>query len=241
MPHLIDLREQRFGKWTVIGRHVRFRRKTYWPCGCDCGHVGLIWAPSLTSGDSTNCGCVRRKKLVARNGTHGLTSHPLYQRWSGMIARCEDPNNSGYPNYGGRGIRVCESWRKSFKAFLDNMGEPPTPKHTLDRIDNDGDYEPNNCRWVTGKQNSRNTRKNRLIEFRGETLALVEWGERLGIAPKTLHARIMVFGWGIEKAFTTPVAPWNRASEAGSQRGHKPSPARRKNQGTPPPETLAPG
>jgi hypothetical protein len=121
-----------------------------------------------------------------------------------MKYRCTNPRGRQYPDYGGRGIKVCERWLHSFEAFLEDMGRRPSPKHTLDRYpDNDGNYEPGNCRWATPKEQQRNRRCNRIIEFAGQRLPLSAWGERLGLPPETIAARLDR-GCSVERALTAP-------------------------------------
>lgn len=135
---------------------------------------------------------------------HGLSYVPEYRAWQTMRLRCIEPTNAAYPNYGGRGISVCARWLDSPQAFIDDMGPKPSPKHELDRKDNNGNYEPDNCRWVTRKVNDRNRRNNRMVEFHGETLTITEWCERLGMPLDTVCKRLSG-GWTAEKALTTPV------------------------------------
>lgn len=114
---------------------------------------------------------------------------PLKSIWKAMVARCTQPHHPSYANYGGRGIQVCDRWL-DYSAFREDVGERPSSKHSLDRIDNDGDYEPSNCRWATSSEQNRNTRANRLIEHQGETLTVAEWSERLGIKRGTIFNRL---------------------------------------------------
>lgn len=137
---------------------------------------------------------------------HGYSYTPEYRAWQTMRLRCQNPANQAYANYGGRGIIVCERWRESVSNFIADMGPKPTPKHEIDRINNDGNYEPGNCRWVTRTENDRNRRSNRWLTFRGETLTLTEWAQRFGIRNDTLTHRIEI-GWDVERALTTPVRP----------------------------------
>lgn len=130
---------------------------------------------------------------------------PEYGVWCRMIDRCYNPNIPSFSNYGGRGIIVCERWRHDFAAFLADVGPRPSPAHSIDRIDNDGNYEPGNVRWATKHQQMRNTRFNVVIEWRGEKRCLFEWAVILGINAYTLHARLRRRGWTIERAMTTPV------------------------------------
>lgn len=126
-----------------------------------------------------------------------------YRTWSSMRSRCRNPKSQDYAMYGGRGIAVCERWN-SFAAFLSDMGQKPTPKHSIDRIDGDGNYEPSNCRWATPKEQASNWRyRNRRLEFRGETLSLDDWAARIGLTRESLRDRLNT-GWSAERALTTP-------------------------------------
>lgn len=135
---------------------------------------------------------------------HGMINSTEYVSWRGMIQRCEDENCPIYLYYGGRGIRVCDRWRHSFELFLSDVGRKPTRNLTLERIDNNKDYEPGNCRWATRKDQARNTRSNRLLTCNGETKTLAEWAERLGCCHGTIHYRL-IRGWSVQSAVTTPV------------------------------------
>ena len=136
--------------------------------------------------------------------THGLSGLPEYRAWQTMRLRCTEPSNAAYPNYGGRGIKVCDRWLNSVQAFVDDMGRKPSPAHELDRRDNNGNYEPGNCRWVLRKVNDRNRRGCRLLDFKGETHALAEWCERLRLPRDTVRKRLES-GWSVAQALTTPV------------------------------------
>lgn len=128
----------------------------------------------------------------------------IYNTWNKMIERCHNQNCPGFPNYGGRGIRVCKRWRDSFDAFYADVGMKPSPRHSLERINNDGDYKPNNVRWATPREQLRNTRCTRWLTFRGERRSMIEWSELLGIPYRPLKLRIRK-GWDTERALTTPV------------------------------------
>ena len=152
-----DLTGQRFGKLLAlepVGEDQQGR--VLWRCQCDCGHQTIVIGCNLTSGNSKSCGCVQREKLSLRRWKHGMSQSLTYVSWYGMIKRCEDPHHRSYPNYGGRGIKVCERWH-SFENFLADMGERPKGT-TLDRIDNNGNYCPGNCKWSTFLEQQRNKR-----------------------------------------------------------------------------------
>ena len=135
------------------------------------------------------------------------TAHPLYKTWTNMNARCLIPGASGYKNYGGRGIRVCERWRNDFWAFVEDMGLKPTPTHSIDRIDNDGNYDPENCRWATAKEQARNKRNPRYVEIDGEMIHVAEISEKTGISERTLYYRAQK-GWPLARILD-PSMQWN--------------------------------
>lgn len=135
---------------------------------------------------------------------HGLSKLPEYKHWTGMINRCENPGATRFEHYGGRGIKICERWRENFKNFYEDMGPRPAPGYSVDRIDTNGDYEPNNCRWATPMEQSRNTRANRLVSVGGHTITLAEAIEKSPVAYKTALRRI-IRGWDPVDAVTLPV------------------------------------
>lgn len=163
-----DLAGLQFGRFVVTGQgpSTLDTNKRWW-CRCTCGEVRLVWARHLISGRSQSCGCLSRERTSARtsarnkgNTKHGLArrgeAHPLYSTWASMVSRCINPKDEGRRYYFDRGIRVCARWRHDFPSFLVDMGPRPSPRHSLDRIDNDGDYEPGNCRWATASQQQQN-------------------------------------------------------------------------------------
>lgn len=206
MTHKLE--GMRFGRWLVVEKSAhRQYGQTTWLCRCDCGNEALVASALLTNNKSKSCGCYRKEYHL----THGKSGSLMHKRWSNMIQRCTNANNSEYHNYGGRGIKVCSRWR-TFEYFLADMGEPPEGKTDLDRIDNNGDYEPNNCRWVSRSENLSNKRNNRNLTFEGRTQTMAQWSRELGINFKTLQLRIK-YGWSVEKALTQKVQQRQRKME----------------------------
>lgn len=134
-------------------------------------------------------------------GRRGAARNPVYNVWRSMKQRCINPNDRRYSSYGGRGILVCDSWQK-FENFYADMGERPSPKHSIDRKDNDGPYSPDNCRWATNGEQIRNTRRTKLFVYQGETMALKDLAKRIGMAYTTLYMRLFKYGWPLEKALS---------------------------------------
>lgn len=146
---------------------------------------------------------IRDPKTGRMAAVHGLTNTITYVSWEAMNQRCYDRKSINYRRYGGRGVMVCQRWRESFPSFLADMGERPSLAHSLDRIDNNGPYEPGNCRWATDKQQSRNRANNRLLTYKGETRCVMEWAEILGLSKHTIFNRLRE-GWAVERIMTTP-------------------------------------
>lgn len=209
MATLEDLTGQKFGRLTVTGPYYREKKKTVWPCRCDCGVTVDIPASNLKVGNTKSCGCFRRDFTTARNTTHGLGRPPEYRVWAGMRSRCEDPNSKAWENYGGRGIKVCDRWQ-SFESFYADMGSRPSDDHQIDRIDNEAGYGPDNCRWATRIENSSNRRNTVYVEWRGETDTIPGWARRIGMSEAVLWMRIQRLGWDIERAMTAPIRPSGR-------------------------------
>lgn len=173
-----------------------------WRCTCACGNEVVVIATNLKTGNSKSCGCRKLEVTAMRAATHRMSHTKLYRVWRSMISRCTNPNVPAYDRYGGRGIAVCDRWH-DFANFYADMGDPPSPQHTLERIDNDGDYSPDNCRWATRTHQARNRASNHRITFRGKTRTLAGWAEETGINRSTILDRLHR-GWSVERALTTP-------------------------------------
>lgn len=204
-PRFQDLTGKRFGRLVVLSFAGMKKHKSCWNCKCDCGQMHITVARSLIRGRTKSCGCWHKEAVGCRSYRHGGTGTAEYRIWGDMIRRCTSPSTSAYKHYGGRGITVCDRWRKSFPAFLEDMGLRPSAKHSIDRVNNDGNYEKSNCRWSTQKEQMRNKRTNRLLTFKGRTAPLVVWAEEYKINAQTLRDRIVQWGWTTERALTEPV------------------------------------
>lgn len=195
-----DLTGQRFGRLAVI----RYDPGKGWLCHCDCGTEKFILSGSLRSG-TISCGCFRKEKMRVLRTKHGHAGKgsAVYIAWQGMKRRCEDPNNKHYADYGGRGIKVCDRWQ-DFANFLEDMGPKPTRSHSIDRMKNDEDYCPDNCRWATKVEQANNKRSNRVLEFNGRKLTVSEWARELGVQASALHRRLGN-GWSVEDTLSRPL------------------------------------
>ena len=173
---------------------------------CDCGEVVERRLESVRALGQGSCGCLRREtaRSLGKRTTHGLSKSGTYETWAMMKRRCYNPGDSSFGNYGGRGIGVCHRWRWSFGTFLEDMGERPDGT-SIERIDNDGQYEPGNCRWATNTEQARNRRSNKMLTFQGETMCVSAWAERIGLPRKTLEKRLNRHGYTIEEALTLPL------------------------------------
>ena len=174
---------------------------------CSCGKEFIAAIVHIRNGNVKSCGCLRDNKIKQqgyKNKTHGLRIHPLYSVWISMVSRCENVNDINYHRYGKRGIKVCERW-KNIDNFIEDMFSTYDRKLQIDRIDNDGNYELSNCRWVTRKQNANNTRRNRFVEYKGITKTVGEWATELNIPYQVLINRLNA--WDIDKVFTKSYYP----------------------------------
>lgn len=172
---------RRFGSWTVVGQPETRGTRNLWLCRCACGTERPVDRAHLVRGASSSCGCASAAKTIARSTTHGGSKNPAFGNWIAMRRRCHDPQFRSYDEYGAIGITVCDEWRGSFAAFIADMGERPSPKHTIDRIDPSLGYFKGNCRWATPSEQSANRRSVLQFTIDGETKVLAEWCRHFGV------------------------------------------------------------
>jgi hypothetical protein len=201
MPKILDLAGQRFGRLTVLHLTASQRAGAYWACRCDCGVVKSVLSNSLRRGATQSCGCLHRELVAEKFSTHKMSETPEYGIWLNMRTRCTNPRRKDWPRYGGRGI---ECRFTSFEQFLAEIGPRPSPRHSVDRINTNGHYEPGNVRWELPKQQNRNRRTNRLITHGGRTQCVTAWADDLGVKPQLIFDRLRM-GWSVERALTAPV------------------------------------
>lgn len=204
MPKIINVIGKKFNRLTVIERAYRPYPGTFFRCRCDCGNETIVVSQKLRFGSTKSCGCFKGDQGRKRFLKHGQHNIPEYQIWQAIKTRCYNFSSIGFKYYGARGINVCNRWKHSFANFFADMGERPTPQHTIERRNNNKGYSPNNCYWATRKSQNRNKRSNCMLTFRGQTKCLSEWVEELDLNYDMVKQRINKLGWSVEEAFTTP-------------------------------------
>lgn len=199
---LIDLTGKRFNRLLVLHQSDRLRPKVpRWTCLCDCGNTIATDGKALRHGLSQSCGCLKNEQIKQRSTTHGMTNSSEYKTWCGMKRRCYNKNEKSYPRYGGRGIAMSEEWKSSFEAFLKDIGPKPSPQHSIERIDPNGNYEPSNCKWLPLSEQNYNRRDTIRLTSNGVTKTLVEWTKETGLPYSTIQARL-IKGWSEHDAVT---------------------------------------
>lgn len=225
MSKFVDLQGKKYGKLTAVKRAENVKGRTRWVCRCDCGNETVVSAGNLTSGAVKSCGCLKKNPI---NAKHKQSKTPLYRQWVSMIYRCHNPKNNAYKYYGARGIKVCDEWHDFtiFKKWVDET--KPRGDFSIDRIDNDGDYCPENCKWSSAKKQANNRRSNVIISYNNEYHTLMEWSEMLGFDYKNVHNRMYKLGWTFEKAINTPIdtSKRNKVERTENGRIHKQSSAK---------------
>lgn len=209
MSKLIDLTNMKFGELTVsYDSGERSSGSVVWTCKCSCGNITNVRAGDLISGNTTSCGHLRGKHNIENWTTHGCTNTPEYMTWTSMIKRCTNPNNKSYHRYGGRSITVCDRWLKSFENFYADMGPRPTDQHSIDRRENDGNYEPSNCYWSTKEEQVNNRETNRIVYYKDKKYTIAQLSKECGIDYETLRHRLDR-GWSVERSVETPSRQYN--------------------------------
>lgn len=211
-PSFMDLAGLRYGRLIVLYYTGKRGNATTWLCKCDCETMTVVRSAKLKNGHTASCGCLKRettRESGLRNRTHGYAKNggktaAEYRAWSAIKARCHNPKSKDYSRYGARGITVCARWRDSFENFLSDMGPRPSKGYSIDRIDNEGPYEPDNCRWATLHEQANNQRSNWLVTHKGVTGTVAEWSRAAGIKYYTFWSRLKR-GWSLERALRTPV------------------------------------
>jgi hypothetical protein len=203
-----DLAGCRFGRLLIKGIIKRFDGKYQWECLCDCGKTTFVSSSHLLNGSTSSCGCLHKEKVKKRFYSfaykHGFHKTRLYHTWANMKRRCLKKGSENYDNYGGRGITLCKEWL-DFIPFRDwALAHGYQDNLTIDRINNDDGYYPENCRWVDHAVQNRNTSRNRYLTFNGETMTVMDWSKRINISYSSIQNRLSL-GWDVERVLTTPV------------------------------------
>ena len=193
MSRTVDMQGRRFGSATAlrVAADQRGRGKLKWACLCDCGLEFVSCGGKLRSGEVISCPTCSRERVRLSRIVHGMRDSAEHRIWTHIKSRCFNPRVPEFKNYGGRGITMCERWRESFSNFLSDMGSRPSDQHSIDRHpNNDGNYEPGNCRWATYKAQANNTRSNRKVTIDGETRNMTQWADAIGVRREVIHKRL---------------------------------------------------
>lgn len=204
----IDITGQKFNRLTVI-EYSHTKGNAYWKCCCECGNETVVVGTKLRSGHTKSCGCLLVESRKECRITHGMSRSDEHNTWCWIKTRCYNVNSASYPYYGGRGIIICPEWLESFDNFYKDMGPKPGPQYSLDRIDNNGNYEPNNCRWATQEEQANNKTSNVEVTYNGKTQNISQWARELKIQATTIRARLRK-GWAVGDALSRPI--WGRGS-----------------------------
>lgn len=189
-PKFIDIEGQTFNRLTVLGFVGSAGGQARWLCQCSCGLFAIVSGKGLRSGNTKSCGCWNQVAARQRMWRHGNCRTQMYGIWSNIISRTENPNVKSFQDYGERGITMCRRWRNSFEDFSADVGDRPTPKHTLERIDNNGNYEPDNVKWALPLEQANNKRNNRMLTFQGRTQSLAMWCRELHLNYDRIKSRL---------------------------------------------------
>ena len=197
----VNITDQRFGRLQAVKLAFRDKHnREFWLFKCDCGQEKAIEKSSVKTGHTKSCGCWQLENNKVVGITHNKSKTREYKIWLGIKKRCLDSNHSTYKNYGKRGIKICDRWLDSFENFLEDMGNCPSDIHSIDRVNNDGNYESLNCRWATRKEQNNNCRRNRLFDHDGLQYTLSQLCEKLNVKYHLIYDRIYVLNWTLEEA-----------------------------------------
>ncbi len=199
-----------YNRLTVSSFFGRTSNGTYiYNCVCICGNSTTVNINSLRTGQTKSCGCLKKELIDSKPfKTHGLTKTPEYKSWTGIKERCYNKNNSRYADWGGRGIKMCQRWFDSFENFLEDMGKKPTRLHSIERVDYDGDYCPENCKWATPAEQNSNKRNNLRFEYNGKLLTIKDLAKINGIKDRILYQRLHIYKMPLEKAILKNTKQW---------------------------------
>jgi hypothetical protein len=206
-----DLTGQRFSRLTALYIDARSGTHRAWVCSCDCGESVSVLTSELISESTKSCGCLK-KDVEIQPRTHGLSKSPEYRVWINMKSRCFNPTHVSYPNYGGRGIDVCDQWRHSFETFLQDMGNRPSSRHSIERKDPNGHYHPSNCCWATSGEQARNKRTTVLVCWDDHVMSLKDAAKHFGISYRIVTERKNQRGWSISRCLTELPRPVGQAA-----------------------------
>jgi len=206
---LVDFTGKRFGKLIVISRFYHEKKTTKWNCICDCGNLKIINAYSLSKGITKSCGCLISEIAKKQETTHGLSKTPEYKIYMTIKQRCYNEKSKSYKYYGGRGIKMSDSWKNSFEIFYKDIGKRPSTNHSIERKDNNMNYSKDNCKWETKLIQANNCRSNRIIEINGVSLTASEWCRKYNISYSVFMQRINKLKWDVIKALITPKITYN--------------------------------
>lgn len=204
MSKLIDITGNKYNMLTVLGRVENDKNgQSRWECICECGNKTIVKGANLKNGAVKSCGCLVHRPAL--NKKHGESNTPLYRMWTSMIYRCDNPKYIAYKYYGARGIRVCDEWH-DYETFKKWVNETKTDdSYTIERIDVNGDYGPDNCKWIPMSEQANNRRSNIVIDYNGEEHTLMQWCKKLNLNYKNVHNRMYKLGWSFEKAISTDI------------------------------------
>lgn len=211
----IDLTGQRFGRLVVVERAQNIGARTAWLCKCQCGNEHIALGGNLRQGNATSCGCYHREIASKVNTKHQKSRDKNYIEWSGIKTRCYNEMFDQYINYGGRGITMCDRWRESFEAFYEDVSKLPhfgEKGYSLNRIDNDGNYEPNNVEWSDKIVQANNKRNNRLLTYNGKTQTMAQWSKDKKIPSSVIFKRLSL-GWSVDEILTKPVRQYKKLND----------------------------